>query len=223
MKAENKYYIVLDLEMCQVPKTNRTKQFHYKNEIIQIGAVKLAKDFSEVSRFSTFVKPRYGAVNAFIEQLTGIKQAQVDVAPELEAAVREFVNWVDDENAVMISWSLTDLRQFQYELKSKDIELAVFDNYFESWTDCQDLFGRAVNARDNWSLERALFAADIDIEGSMHDGLMDAVNTASIYRMINTKPDFKLVDVYESTRKEEVDHLSFSMGSLLEGIMENLA
>lgn len=223
MKAENKYYIVLDLEMCQVPKANRSKQFHYKNEIIQIGAVKLAKDYSEVSRFSTFVKPRYGAVNAFIEQLTGITQSQVEAAPDLESAAREFINWVDDDNAVMISWSLTDLRQFQYELRTKDIVLEAFDKYFEGWIDCQDLFGKAVNARDNWSLERALYAADIDVEGSMHDGLMDAVNTASLYRMINTRPDFKLIDVYESTRREEVDHLSFSMGNLLESIIGNLA
>lgn len=36
--------------MCQVLKCCMTKEYHYKNEIIQIGAVKLNSDFDEISR-----------------------------------------------------------------------------------------------------------------------------------------------------------------------------
>lgn len=223
MNSDSRYYIVLDLEMCQVPKANRTKQYHFKNEIIQIGAVKLNKDFAEVSRFSTFVKPQYGFITDFIENLTGISQKQVDEAPILETAISEFINWVDDENAVMVSWSLTDLRQLQYETRAKEITSSTMEGYFNNWMDCQAMFGIAVNARDSWGLERAIFAANIVAEGNMHDGLMDAVNTASLFRLIKTEPDFKLVDVYESTRNEEVEHLSFSIGSLLAGLDLQLA
>lgn len=216
MNSNSKYYIVLDLEMCQVPKANKTKAYHYKNEIIQIGAVKLNMDFTEVSRFSTFVKPEFGFVDAFIENLTGISQGQVNEAPILENALGEFLNWVDDENAVMVSWSRTDLAQIRYEINGKGITSINMDKYFEQWVDCQELFGIATNSKDSWGLERAIYAADIVAEGKMHDGLADAVNTASLFRLIKTQPDFKLVEVYESLRHEEVEHLSFSMGSLFE-------
>ena len=36
-------YIVLDLEMCKVPRHMKTQEFRIKHEIIQIGAVKLKK------------------------------------------------------------------------------------------------------------------------------------------------------------------------------------
>jgi len=218
MNTENRYYIVLDLEMCQVPKAKKTKEYHYKNEIIQIGAVKLNKDFAEVSRFSTFVKPQFGYVDSFIEELTGISQQNVENAPVFEDAIREFLNWVDDENAVMVSWSRSDLKQFKIEINGKGITTGELDRYFDSWIDCQELFGIATNASASWGLERAIFAANIVAEGHMHDGLADAVNTASLFRLIKTQPDFKLIDIYESLRHEEVEHLSFSMGSLFEGL-----
>ena len=62
-------YIVLDLEMCMVPRHMKTKEYRLKHEIIQIGAVKLNEHFDEVSRFSTFVKPQYGYVDGFIKEL----------------------------------------------------------------------------------------------------------------------------------------------------------
>ena len=218
MNSNSRYYIVLDLEMCQVPKANRTKEYHYKNEIIQIGAVKLNKDFSEVSRFSTFVKPVFGFVDLFIEELTGISQKNVENAPVFENALNEFLNWVDDDNAVMVSWSRSDLHMFRNEIRGKGITSGIMDKYFESWMDCQEMFGIATNASSSWGLERAIYATNIVAEGNMHDGLADAVNTASLFRLIQTQPDFKLVDVYESLRHEEVEHLSFSMGSLFEGL-----
>lgn len=211
-----KTYIVLDLEMCQVPKESRTKEYKHQSEIIQIGAVKLNETYEELSRFSVFVKPAFGFINEFIENLTGISQKQVDNAPDLKEAMEEFLDWVDCDDAVFVSWSMTDKHQIQCECLCKGIGGDRYTEMYQNWLDCQRLFGIEVNAKDNWSLERALFAAEIDTEGHLHDGLMDAVNTASLFRKIKTEPDFKLNDLYESTRTEEVEHLSFSMGSIFE-------
>jgi len=211
-------YIVLDLEMCQVPKCCKTKEYHYKNEIIQIGAVKLNDNFEEISRFSTCVKPEYGYVDCFIEKLTGISQEQVSEAPVLKDAMAEFLNWIGSEEAICVSWSTSDSGQFKREMKAKGIGSDKMDSMLETWMDCQDMFDKSVNSNRAWSLEQAIFATGIDAEGRMHDGLMDAVNTASLFRLINTQPDFKLVDVYESMRHEEVEHLSFNIGNLLEGL-----
>ena len=38
-------YVVVDLEMCKVPYSNRKKEFHGANETIQIGAVLLNENY----------------------------------------------------------------------------------------------------------------------------------------------------------------------------------
>ena len=38
-------YVVIDLEMCHVPKTYRSKNYKYASEIIQIGAVMLDQNY----------------------------------------------------------------------------------------------------------------------------------------------------------------------------------
>ena len=52
-------YVVIDLEMCNVPGTMR-KQYGWRQEIIQIGAVLLDEDLNIVSKFNRYVRPQYG-------------------------------------------------------------------------------------------------------------------------------------------------------------------
>lgn len=65
-------FVVMDMEMCNVPKENRTSEYWWKNEMIQIGAVLMDDTYTIVDEFKTFVHPEHGAIDAFIENLTGI-------------------------------------------------------------------------------------------------------------------------------------------------------
>ncbi len=49
-------YVVVDLEMCKVPYSNRKKEFHGANETIQIGAVLLNENYEVVDEFNTYVR-----------------------------------------------------------------------------------------------------------------------------------------------------------------------
>ena len=42
------FYLVIDLEMCRVPRDYRNKAYHYAYETIQIGAVLLNEEFKQV-------------------------------------------------------------------------------------------------------------------------------------------------------------------------------
>ena len=53
------YYVVVDLEMCGVPK-NKRKQYKNKHEIIQIGAAVMDSDLNILDTFSQYVKPEFG-------------------------------------------------------------------------------------------------------------------------------------------------------------------
>ena len=80
-------YLVIDLEMCKVPRDYRSKRYKYANETIQIGAVLLDEEFKRIGTLSQFVHPEHGVIDYFIENLTGIKNSQVKNAPKLEEAL----------------------------------------------------------------------------------------------------------------------------------------
>ena len=45
-------YLVIDLEMCKVPRDYRSKRYKYANETIQIGAVLLDEEFKRIGTLS---------------------------------------------------------------------------------------------------------------------------------------------------------------------------
>lgn len=209
-------YVVIDLEMCKVPKgISRIKNI--KNEIIQIGAALLDEEFEITDHFSTFVKPQFGWVDTFIEKLTGIGTDNIKDAPGIDEATRALLDWMP-EDAVMVSWSMTDRKQLERELEAKGITFEELDHLYETWIDSQQMFSEKVDAYRKYTLKEALIAADICIEGREHDGLADAWNTALLFaKMQNEK--FELNPYYESAcfGKEE-ETLTVTMGELFKNL-----
>ena len=79
------YHVVLDFEMNPVDKTNKDAFFKLRQEIIEIGAVKLNKDFKIIDRFDIYVKPEYNRqVDPDITRLTGIHSAMTKDADTFE-------------------------------------------------------------------------------------------------------------------------------------------
>ncbi len=211
--------VVIDLEMCKVHDTGR--MYGIKMEIIQIGAVLMDMDFNVVSRFDRYVKPRYGRIDHFISNLTGIRTADVATAGSLEEVLPELTEWMP-EDAVMVSWGMTDRSQLMGEMEAKRLHYASMDQKFSNWFDCQPMFSKKMDSERRYSLEEALIAADIVTEGSSHNGLADAYNTALLLAKMNTDADFELNAYYkkalEENDEEERAHLGYSMGDLLAGI-----
>ena len=84
----------------------------------------------------------------------------------------------------------------------------------EQWIDSQKMFDDRLELRDALSLNNALIYANITEEGRAHNGLADAVNTAKLFRKMMTEPELILNSYYIEARKEEVEHLSYSLGEL---------
>ncbi len=96
-------YAVLDLEMCKVPKANRTMEYPWVNEIIQIGAVLLDESYQVVDQFSSYVSPEYGILDSYIERWTGISKQNLDDAPYLQETLHEFEEWLPDDVS-LVAW-----------------------------------------------------------------------------------------------------------------------
>ena len=216
-------YLVIDLEMCRVPRDYRSKRYKYASETIQIGAVLLDEEFKRIGTISQFVHPEHGVIDYFIENLTGIKNSQVKHAPKLQEALIHMLNWIGDREYKVYAWSESDRAQILHEIKAKNIVDEKITSFMEEsrWVDYQDIFMKRYEMFRKMSLEEALGRADIDPEGRFHDGLNDAVNTGLLIEKLELNPDYQLVS-YEMPEKLS-EHLSSSLGELFAGMELKLA
>lgn len=184
-------YAVIDLEMCRVRGDAAAADPPFRNELIQIGAVLLDEDYDIIDSFMTLCAPRFGSIDPYIERLTGISPADTVNAPSTEEALAAFVSWLP-EDAALVSWSENDEIQIRRELEFKEIELPELEAYLDTWIDCQQTFADLMDNDRQYRLSEALVIADIDSDEGAHDALIDARNTAMLFRKMETEPDFKL-------------------------------
>ncbi|MBQ7999725.1 MAG: exonuclease domain-containing protein [Ruminococcus sp.] len=181
-------YAVVDLEMCMVPKRIKRYICPYRNELIQIGAVLLDDNLEIIDSFVTFVAPRFGEIDKFIHELTGISQKDLEGAPDIQDALELFLAWLP-EDAVLVSWSKSDEMQIRKEVEHKEIHIPELQKYLDSWIDCQDTFSELMDAPKVYRLSEALIIADIDLQDGAHDALVDARNTALLFAKMEREGD----------------------------------
>ena len=210
-------YAVVDLEMCNVPKENRSKNFHYGKEVIQIGAVLLSESLEVLDEFVTYVSPQYGFIDERIRKLTGITNRDVAGAPVFEEAMQAFLLWLPADTKV-VSWSGTDEAQIRRELMEKGIVLEGVDGLYEGWIDCQKTFSNKMHSDRAYRLTDALVAADILFEDGAHNGLVDARNTALLFVKMEREPELVLNEYYRQSMSDKEEHCGFTLGSLLAGL-----
>lgn len=209
------YHVVLDLEMCRVPRGCRTAEYRWANETIQIGAVLLDDDYNIIDRFDSYVKPEYGKLDGYIKDFTGITEKDIASAPKMEDALKMFSDWIPDGVVEMVSWSDSDQKQLLHELWGKGICNERMAELLDAWNDCQITFSEIMNSERRYALSEALIAADILQEGEAHNGYCDAYNTALLFAKMRTEKVFKMNRIFEEARSEECNHLSCNLGDLL--------
>ncbi|MBQ0001202.1 MAG: exonuclease domain-containing protein [Clostridiales bacterium] len=209
------YYVVLDLEMCTVP---RNTLYRYQHEIIQIGAVKVNRDFEIISEFSTYVRPEYGSLDWRIKHLTGITESQLKTAPFLQEALDAFECWMGDRVTKLYAWSDSDYIQIENELTLKHMTSKQNQKLLElNWIDFQKYFMDRFSFHRNPSLEDAMHLAEVDAKGSYHNGLDDAANTARLIQKLILNPEYQLSGKLPAEKhevKSKGTHLQVSLGEM---------
>ena len=173
-------YVIIDLEMCNVPKGFKRSVYNLKSELIQIGAVVVDESLSITDEFMTHVSPEHGMIDAYIENLTGISRSDVQGAS-----------------------------QIRKELEAKGLVIEGLEYYLDNWIDCQKTFGEKMNANKNYKLSEALIIADICYDDGEHDALVDAKNTAQLFIKMQREPELKL-NSYYSSKTEELTYRPFA-------------
>lgn len=178
--------IFVDLEMHPIARVF-TKEFAtLKTETIEIGAVMLDEHLREIASFKEYVHPDYSnKVYAKYQKLTGITTEMLADAECFRSVFDHFCKWCGDDYNIY-SWSDNDIWQLMKECELKGIDYSDEARYmFNHWKDFQAEFCSMLNLERQISLSDAVLIGGLDFSGHAHDGLIDARNTADLYRQIS--------------------------------------
>jgi len=173
-------YIVLDMEWNQPGFADAAlcrNGVCMKNEIIQIGAVKLSENKEKTGVFECIIKPvSLTSMNRMIKQLTGITDEMIDKGEGFEKAIERFKTFCGDDFVILI-WGYDDIRILKSNL--------MFHGLDTSWLpanyNLQMIFASQANLeRRQYSLAFALEHFEIVIDERLHDALNDAEYTAMV-------------------------------------------
>lgn len=213
MNKQNVSYAIIDLEMCRVPKFKKAET-KIKSEIIQIGVTLMDSAYNVVGEFQSYVCPDFGVIDAYIYNLTGISNTMVEKAPKLSDVLSKLAAWLPSET-VMVAWSDNDEKQLRRELEAKEINGSAKILEMD-WLDCQKLFADKLDAKKSYRLSEALNIADIYYDDGAHDALVDARNTAMLFRKLQTEARLQLNSCYFGGTGSF--SATFSLGALVGGL-----
>lgn len=197
-------FVVVDLEMCNVTKDEHP---HLRSEIIQIGAAALDENLEIRDTFMTYVRPQFGTIDKRIRKLTGISNDDVKNAPDVEEALKLFLDWLPLD-AVFVSWSNNDEHQISEEVRMKRIAFPELSRLFGGWIDCQKTFSEIIECDRCYKLSEALAISGVEYDAVFHDALADAKNTALLFRKMETEEVFTFSVYY--LKEEEEQHLTYN-------------
>lgn len=154
------------------------------SEIIEIGAVRVAQtscDWVIEDEFQTFVRPLQNPkLTKFCTDLTKITQDQINSAPDLTDAWKNFLRWAP-KNSVGVSWGIGDLYKIEQQCSDRGLTNPW---HKENWLDLKEVFSRQMRRLGKTpkgrGLSKALSEAGLLFSGSPHRAIDDAKMTARL-------------------------------------------
>ena len=177
--------IVLDFEFAPVPKQRQRRGL--RNEIIEVGAVKLDYHGNVMGEFSQFVQTEFTEGVAFpVRELTGISAVDTAMADPLYAVIKRLSDWVGRYSAQIVCWSEADRRQLLTECQAKHVDLSAFPT---DWADLQAFLhldhGRGQTRCVSLSDAATWFGIEFDEStGHARSALADARVTAKLLKQM---------------------------------------
>lgn len=185
------HYIVLDLEFNQAFDFEKNKTINIipscRFEIIQIGAVKLDKNFNIIDKLNLYIKPNlYKEIHPYVKKITGITKDFLEDKPSFIDIVPVFKNFIENEDdCIFCVWGSSDLRALYrnlayYKVLTKDLILKYIDVQSIATSYLNFSKGGAVG------LKSAIEILELPIEEDFHNALNDAIYTAEILKIVKS-------------------------------------
>ncbi len=131
------------------------------------------------------------------------------------------LQWIGDKEVVFYSWSTTDYYQIRKEIRLKCRDNSCWEILLDeaNWIDYQEKLGERLESTRPQRLTEAIELAELDPEGSPHDGLNDAYNTARMIAKLESCRDYQTLIERNRNREKTEEPLTTSLGCFLLGLV----
>lgn len=168
------FYVVLDLEWNN---SYSKKNKGFVNEIIEIGAVIVNKEFEVIDTFSVFIKSQLSRkLTTRVKKLTNISNEDIRTGLPFSKAFSEFSKWLGVRDHIILTWGDADIRVLIDNYKYfNGIEVVPF---LKKYIDLQKYFQQAfgLSGARQIGLTAAAELCNIDSsEYSAHRALEDSL------------------------------------------------
>ena len=182
-------YIVMDLEFNRSNRrfTSVNNGIRLRNEIVQIGAIKLDSERRIVDMYSSYIRPTaYSKMNTEVAKLTGITTEMIWSGNDFKTEIVDFLKWCGNDTS-FITWSGNDIVVLEDNMLYHGMGIENLPKCY----DIQMMFDDQISENDrDMSLAYALWKLGIDPEDA-HDALNDARNTVEVFRKLDLKDGLK--------------------------------
>ena len=173
---KNVGYVVFDLETTGLSP--------FKDEIIEIGAVRVDKDGKIIETFTTLVKPSK-PVSEFIQNLTGITNEMLEDAPSIYTALPRFTDFAGDN--VLVGHNVT----FDIAFVQKKAKIYKEINFLNAYIDTLSLAKKVYPNLKSYKLQDLIKEFDLKTYAA-HRALADVVATQQLYELLKYKYSKKI-------------------------------
>ncbi|MDR3539501.1 MAG: exonuclease domain-containing protein [Desulfosporosinus sp.] len=200
-------YIVFDLEFNMFFKFNEgdSANPNLKNEIIQIGAVKLNEKLETIGKFDLLIRPViYKRINPYVKRKTNINTRRVVQGTPFVKAIESFNSWMGNDY-ILCSWGHDDILALRENCLFFGFDALVFNKFIN----IQQIYMNLKSLTKQPSLESGVEGLEITISSPFHDAFSDAYYTAEIFRRVydfseDAIMDWEKVQVENELRIEEL-------------------
>lgn len=158
------------------------EDFALKNEIIEIGAVKVDSYMQTIDQLKVYIKPSvFPILNPKISQITNITEADLENGVSFQEGM-DMLSELVDEGDIICTWSKDDIAEI-----TQNAVYHEYDNFriLKKYFDIQEYAMKIYGYRKSVSLKEILNKARINVDKSkLHDALNDAIYTAEILKRI---------------------------------------
>ncbi|WP_097025973.1 3'-5' exonuclease [Clostridium peptidivorans] len=211
-------YIVFDLEFNQAYRSKKEKSIISNEkcpfEIIQIGAIKLDKNFQKIQTFNKLIKPHiYTTLNPFVENLTGITINDLNSSKPFKDIYEEFVNFIQGDKNILCVWGLADIKELFRNIKYHNLDISIIP---KEYINLQQFASKYLKCPKgiHIGLNKAVNLLNIPLDSKFHNAFADAYYTTEVFKKIyNDKIQIKTYNpISQRTQnalnkeKKEVDY-----------------
>lgn len=191
--------IIFDIE-ASCDKDNKS----YPMETIEIGAVKIVEG-EVMDKFQTFIKPEYvSSLTEFCTSLTGITYEMLENAPSFKEGISAFYEFALGHK--IYSCGQFDRKFLTREIQDKipETSFLIIKNFIESsHINLKDLYSNVTGFKQAGMINMAS-RLNLEIKGSVHRALDDAVNLSNIYLELDKIRKDKIDSAFGKRRTLEI-------------------